>query len=162
MADDRPDGERVSRKGDQHPGGERREVRHQRQQAGDEQERRRIEPGKITIEAAPERGVFGRLVDGPVVDRRRVTFEHEPAGGPDIDEIRRDAVAVGVDHPVAERKGGSQKHRLRDAKRKQHQFGRLAQAKVAGGGWSGIGEGHLVRNPKGLPHDPMTAALPKA
>ena len=44
------------------------------------------------------------LLDIPIIGQRRMAIEHEPAGGPDVDEIGRDAQPVRiVDPPMGEK-----------------------------------------------------------
>jgi hypothetical protein len=74
-------------------------IRKLRQQRGDKQEWRRIVPGEIADKILFQQREFDLLLDIPVVSQRRVALEHQAAGGPDIDEVGRDAQAVRLIHP---------------------------------------------------------------
>src|SRR6266487_1280237 len=70
-----------------------------REQACGEQKGRRIMPGEVALIALAERRDLNLLLDIPIVGLRGVAVEHQAAGGPDVDEIGRDAEAPIVEDP---------------------------------------------------------------
>src|SRR6202020_3155457 len=74
-------------------------VRKMRQHRGDEQKRRRIMPGEIAFVALAGDRALNRLLDVPVVGKRRMTIEYQTARRPDIDEIGWNAEAVLIEDP---------------------------------------------------------------
>ena len=67
-----------------------------REHCGDEQKWRRIVPGEIAVIALAENRDLDLFLDIPVIGERRMAIEHETAGGPDVDEVCRDAQAIFV------------------------------------------------------------------
>ena len=137
IADDRAHRRGVERKRQRDPAGIRRDVRKQREQRRDEQERRWIGPLIVAGKAVPDGGVLHLLVNGPVVGRSRLAIEHEAAGRPDIHEILRPRLAVRADQPRAVGERGREVDGVCDAKAEAGENKRAREC-AGGGGPQGI------------------------
>ena len=91
-----------------------------RQQACDKQKRRRIVPGEVAVIALAEHRNLNLLLDIPVVGLRGVAIEHEAPGGPDVDEIGRDAQALFVEYPPMGEECRRKKRCIDDEQYKAH------------------------------------------
>ena len=89
--DDRAHHGEIRHEADQRPADERHGVGKMRQQGGDEQEGRRVMPGEIAGEIPAEQRNLDLLLNIPVPSLRGLAIERQPARGPDVDEIGRDA-----------------------------------------------------------------------
>ena len=89
----------IGHEADRSPADEGYRIGKMRQQAGDEQKRRRIVPGEVALIALAEHRDLNLLLDVPIIGQRRVAIEHQLSSGPDVDEIGRDAQALGVEDP---------------------------------------------------------------
>src|SRR6202035_4421931 len=89
-----------------------------RQHRGDEQKRRRIMPGEIAFVALAEDRDLNRLLDVPVVGKRRMTIEYQTARRPDIDEIGWNAEAVLIEDPPTGGEPALQHGHINDAEHK--------------------------------------------
>src|SRR5205823_5373107 len=69
---------------------------------------------EIAVIALAEHRDLQRLLDIPVIGQRRMAFESELSGRPDVDEIRRDAPAVGVEDPPVRPKRRRKERRVDD------------------------------------------------
>ena len=76
------------------PADEGHRIGKMRQQARDEQEGRRIMPGEVALITLAEHRDLHLLLNIPVIGPGRMAIEHQFAGGPDVDEIGRDAQAL--------------------------------------------------------------------
>ena len=98
-ADDRAHRHKKGQEADHDPADKRDLIRKLRQQGCDEQEWRRIVPGKIADKTLAKFCDLDLLLDFPVIGLGRDTIEHQAAGRPDVDEVGRDAEAVSIVNP---------------------------------------------------------------
>jgi len=71
-------------------------------------------PAVIAVEGMAQRAVFGELVGRPIVGRGGMAAEHQPAGGPDIDEVGHDPAAALRNEPHAGEVRACEEHDVRD------------------------------------------------
>src|SRR5262249_28633351 len=72
-------------------------------------------------------GSLGRLVRGDVVDGHGMPIERLAAGGPDVDEVGGNRLAVAVDEPAPLHERGGEIDRLRQRKRNAGELDRTRQ-----------------------------------
>ena len=139
-ADDRAHDDKIRHDADQDPAEIRHRIGKLRQHGCDEQERRRIVPGKVADKILTELRDLDLLLDVPVIGLCRKAIEHQTPGSPDVDEIGRDAETVRIVNPPVRKIRHHAKRQVHHAQRKAHpQEPRrnLAVAPARFRGWSG-------------------------
>ena len=101
MADDLAHRDQISRERQEHPGDASRNVGDERQQCRHEQECGRIDQRIVAVEWMADRGRLHRLVNRSVIGGFRMAVEDLAAGGPEVDEVGRERLAVRADEPTA-------------------------------------------------------------
>ena len=119
-ADDRAHDGEIRHDADQNPAEIRHRIGQLRQHGCDEQERRRIMPGEIADKILTELRDLDLLLDVPVIGLCRKAIEHQTPGGPDVDEIGRDAEAIRIVDPPVRKIRHHAERQVHHAQRKAH------------------------------------------
>ena len=139
-ADDRAHDGKIRHDADQNPAEIRHRIGQLRQHGCDEQERRGIMPGKIADKILTELRDLDLLLDVPVIGLCRKAIEHQTPGGPDVDEIGRDAEAVPIVNPPVRRNTPSGQASGSSRTAQSTPSGAARESSVGSGaisGWSG-------------------------
>ncbi len=159
---DRSDGGQIERQGRALPERQGGGVGQGGQGAGQQQEERRVMPAVVGDVGPVEGGLLGRIVDRRIVGRGGRAVQRQPAGGPDVREVRAQGPSGIVDRAVRGRHQGQDRQSIgADQQQRIVAHALRRQPVAAPNGAERIGPGaarHVHRHRAGVLNFPLRRA----